>query len=166
MSSSSSYKFSSSQIAKMLISLMAIIMIMMPLSTMAIKCWDCNSMINKGCDDPFKPDDFAMADCSQKHLSRFPDKEGNICRKTLQKINDEYRIIRGCGYINDTFDTIPPGAEIEDQCLRRTGTFSVMVEYCICNGENGCNHATFISINNTLLLIIMLPLLIIIMMAK
>lgn len=42
-------------------------------------------MINRGCDDPFKPDDFAMADCSQKHLSRFPDKEGNICRKTLQK---------------------------------------------------------------------------------
>lgn len=87
-----------------------------------------------------------------------------ICKKFL--VNDEYRIIRGCGYINDTFDTIPPGAEIEDQCLRRTGTFSVMVEYCICNGENGCNHATFISINNTLLLIIMLPLLIIIMMAK
>ena len=55
------------------------------LATMAIKCWDCNSMINRGCDDPFKPDDFAMADCSQKHLSRFPDKEGNICRKTLQK---------------------------------------------------------------------------------
>lgn len=53
----------------------------------AIKCWDCNSMINKGCDDPFEKDYFAMADCSQKHLARFPDKEGHFCRKTIQKGN-------------------------------------------------------------------------------
>lgn len=133
----------------------SLILILMPLSTMAIKCWDCNSMINKGCDDPFKPDDFAMADCSQKHLARFPDKEGHICRKTVQKINDEYRVIRGCGYINDTFDTILPGADIDDKCFRRTGTFSVMVEYCICNSDDGCNFATRIKINNWLT--IMLP---------
>ncbi|KPM11364.1 hypothetical protein QR98_0099350 [Sarcoptes scabiei] len=114
-------------------------------------------MINKGCDDPFKPDDFAMADCSQKHLARFPDKEGNICRKTIQKINDEYRIVRGCGYINDSFDTIPPGAEIAEQCIRRTGTFSVMVEYCICNSEDGCNHTSIIGLNPWIL-ILLLPL--------
>ncbi|KAH9412567.1 hypothetical protein DERP_006529 [Dermatophagoides pteronyssinus] len=170
MKSSLQFSFSSStkliQVAKMLTTLMTIIMIMMPLATMAIKCWDCNSMINRGCDDPFKPDDFAMADCSQKHLSRFPDKEGNICRKTLQKINDEYRVIRGCGYINDTFDTIPPGAEIENECLRRTGTFSVMVEFCICNGEDGCNHGLKNNSINNILLIIMLSLLIIIMFIK
>ncbi|KAJ6225438.1 hypothetical protein RDWZM_003983 [Blomia tropicalis] len=113
--------------------------------TFAIKCWDCNSMINKGCDDPFEKDYFAMADCSQKHLARFPDKEGHFCRKTIQKVNDQLRIIRGCGYINDTFDTVPPGAKIEEECIRRTGTFSVMIEFCACNSGDGCNHAAIAS---------------------
>lgn len=52
---------------------------------LSIKCWDCNSLINGGCGDPFVQGDFAQADCSQKHLSRFPDKVGHFCRKTTQK---------------------------------------------------------------------------------
>ena len=63
----------------------------------------------------------------------------------LFAVNDQIRVIRGCGYINDTFETIPPGAPMEEQCVRRTGTFSVMIEYCACNNKDGCNHSAKVS---------------------
>ncbi len=51
----------------------------------ALRCWDCNSLINEGCSDPFKSDEFAMADCNQKFTARFPNQPGTICRKIVQK---------------------------------------------------------------------------------
>ena len=41
-----------------------------------------------------------------------------------------------------------------------------MVEFCICNGEDGCNYALKNNSINNILLIIMLSLLIIIMFIK
>jgi hypothetical protein len=55
------------------------------LKAYALRCWDCNSLINEGCSDPFKSDEFAMADCNQKFTARFPNQPGTICRKIVQK---------------------------------------------------------------------------------
>lgn len=63
----------------------------------------------------------------------------------LCPVNEKVRIIRGCGYINDTMDSVPPGAQLEDQCVRRTGTFSVMIENCVCNSGDGCNHSASVT---------------------
>lgn len=122
----------------------------------SIKCWDCNSAINPKCADPFDDANFAMADCNQKTLARYPDKHGVVCRKIIQKsmwirhsdllinwlinwlVNDDYRYIRGCGYLRE--DKESDGPEKQSICYKRAGTFSVLTEYCSCVGD-GCNHA-------------------------
>lgn len=67
-------------------------------------------------------------------------------------VDDSIRVIRGCGYINDTFDTIPPGASLETDCIRRAGTFSLTVQYCVCNSGDGCNPASRVSFSYVTLL--------------
>lgn len=104
---------------------------------LSIKCWECNTRINGGCGDPFVPGDFAQADCSQKHLPRFPDKNGHFCRKTTQKINNVVRVIRTCGYINETMDQVPEGAVLPKTCEKQSG--AVVIETCVCNSGDGCN---------------------------
>ncbi|XP_054164694.1 uncharacterized protein LOC128962344 [Oppia nitens] len=119
----------------------------------SLNCWDCNSLINANCNDPFKEDDFAMADCNQKFLPHFPNQPGTICRKIVQKVNDEYRTIRGCGYLNDLGQEIKPGTVLPNDCIKRAGTFSVLVQYCSCNGKDGCNHSTHLIVSSITLII-------------
>lgn len=131
----------------------------------AILCWDCSSHINPGCGEPFNNYSFAQVDCSQRSLPHMPEiKSAAICRKIVQKskwrtsmtlwwsemkesslelhlttyllaVQDDPkpRIVRGCGWITDS--------STDGQCVRRSGTFSVLVEYCSCQGD-GCNGAT------------------------
>jgi len=56
-------------------------------------------------------------------------------------VDDKYRYIRGCGYVGDDGVQLKPNAEISGECVKRAGTFSVLVQYCSCNGIDGCNHA-------------------------
>ncbi|CAG2174122.1 unnamed protein product [Oppiella nova] len=118
-----------------------------------LSCWDCNSLINNGCNDPFKEDDFAMADCTQKFLPRYPNQPGTICRKIVQKVNDEYRTIRGCGYLDDAGKEIKPNEHLANECVKRAGTFSVLIQYCSCNGKDGCNHSHHLIVSSITLII-------------
>jgi len=119
----------------------------------ALSCWDCNSLINEGCSDPFKKDEFAMADCNQKFTARFPDKPGTICRKITQKVNDDYRTIRGCGYVSEDGTEVKTDTKLSGDCIKRAGTFSVLVQYCSCNSGDGCNSQTKLIVSSITLII-------------
>jgi len=104
----------------------------------AIHCWDCSSHINPGCGDYFSNNSFAMVDCDQKVKPHLQDQKATLCRKVIQKVQGESRprIIRSCGWIVD--DSVNRG------CVRRAGTFSVLIEYCTCD-RDGCNGSTSLS---------------------
>jgi len=112
---------------------------------LAIHCWDCASNINPGCGEPFNNASFAMVDCDQRVMAHLGNKKASICRKIVQKIqeNPVPRIVRGCGWIED--DTT------DGECVRRAGTYSILVEYCSCRGD-GCNGATGLSTSTLTLL--------------
>ncbi|KAI1281932.1 hypothetical protein HDE_12997 [Halotydeus destructor] len=100
----------------------------------AIQCWDCQSNYNPGCGSNFDNSSFAMVDCDQKFLAHLPNNKATVCRKITQKVQDDEqpRTIRGCGFLED--------GTTDGQCVRRSGTFSVLVEYCTCSTD-GCNSA-------------------------
>jgi len=68
-------------------------------------------------------------------------------------VNDEYRTIRGCGYINDDGKEVKPDTKLSGDCIKRAGTFSVLVQYCSCNGEDGCNHSNQIIVSSISLIL-------------
>lgn len=68
-------------------------------------------------------------------------------------VNNKVRIIRGCGYINDTMDSVPEGAQLDKHCTKQMG--SVVIEYCVCNTGDGCNSVGSLSFG---LLTTLLPL--------
>lgn len=98
----------------------------------AIMCWECNSRYDPDCRDPFNNRSIALADCDQRTYSLAPLEKATICRKIVQKISDEYRYVRSCGWLKEV-------KEGQD-CIKRAGTFHVQVQYCQCH-ENGCNSA-------------------------
>lgn len=117
-----------------------------------IKCWECNSKYDPNCADPFKPHTMALADCSQRFLGQDVAAEATICRKLTQKVRNEERIIRGCGYLSP---------EEAGTCLYRAGTHMVFMEYCQCAGE-GCNKAG--NLHHPQIMQVLLPALLIILL--
>ena len=64
----------------------------------------------------------------------------------IVKVNNELRVIRGCGYLNDTFTSDEESnVKVNQQCIR-SGTISVMVEYCSCSSGEGCNSAQTLNV--------------------
>lgn len=107
-----------------------------------IKCYKCNSFYDKRCGDPFDNYTSEVVDCQQEdhRMSHLPlNEEGkpyeaNICRKTVQIVNEETRVIRSCGWL-------PNDDNMKDRdCFTRTGTHQVMVYHCVCKGDK-CNGA-------------------------
>jgi len=103
-------------------------------TTHAIMCWECSSNINPGCGDAFNNRSFAMVDCDQRVLPHMQNQKATLCRKIVQKIQDDPipRIVRTCGWIADS--------STDGECIKRSGTFSILVEYCTCSTD-GCNSA-------------------------
>jgi len=118
----------------------------------AIKCWECNSKHDPRCGDPFSNFSIALVDCDQKsaditHLLDEHEKlkytvdeggepKATICRKTYQFVEEELRIVRGCGWVpnNSEYTT-------GKTCFNRAGTHHVQIFHCVCH-EDGCNTAT------------------------
>ena len=122
----------------------------------AIHCWDCASNINPNCGDPFNTYSFEKVDCDQKVRPHLRGMNATLCRKIIQRSkfvhqcqslpsllklsscsivdnNPVPRVVRTCGWISDD--------STDGECIRRSGTFSVLVEYCTCSTD-GCNGAT------------------------
>ncbi|XP_071042512.1 UPAR/Ly6 domain-containing protein crok [Parasteatoda tepidariorum] len=99
---------------------------------LAIMCWECNSHYDKNCGDPFRNETFAITDCNQRDLEHFPQQKATVCRKIIQKVTDDYRFVRGCGWLSNE--------NVSHDCFKRAGTFNVLIQYCSCNYD-GCNAA-------------------------
>lgn len=99
---------------------------------LAIMCWECNSHYDKNCADPFGNETFALTDCNQRDLEHFPQQKASVCRKIMQKVRDDYRFVRGCGWLSSEKEST--------DCFKRAGTFNVLIQYCSCDSD-GCNTA-------------------------
>lgn len=122
-------------------------------SSAAIKCFSCNSHYDRNCADPFNNYTTELVNCEQEdhrmnHLPLFNGTArhtANICRKTVQLIEGEQRVIRSCGWL-------PNVESMRDrECFTRTGTHQVMVDHCVCQGD-GCNRSSGITAASFLLL--------------
>ncbi|GLV42800.1 uncharacterized protein CBL_03540 [Carabus blaptoides fortunei] len=98
----------------------------------SISCYQCNSAYDPNCGDPFDPYTIGLVNCSLKpkpeHLG--PNITSTICRKNVQKVYGKIRIVRACGYITDERD--------DKECVKRSGTHDVQVNYCSCTTAE-CN---------------------------
>jgi len=103
----------------------------------SIKCWVCRSDGDPKCADPFDNTSFPIADCrtygEKQHL---PGLKPTMCRKIRQKINGNWRYIRGCAWLGE-----PGIGRDERYCIHRSGTYNVHMEYCTCRSKDGCNSA-------------------------
>jgi len=125
----------------------------------ALKCWECNSKYDSRCGDPFANYSVALVDCDQKnddlgHLLEGFDKDNKtgepiakLCRKTIQIVNEETRVIRGCGWV-------PNSGLVKDRtCFNRAGTHQIQLLHCVCH-EDGCNTATTMKMSHFLAMLI------------
>jgi len=130
----------------------SLVLLSMATSTLGIKCFSCNSHYDRNCADPFNNYTSELVNCDQEdhrmtHLALRDDNtrhSANICRKTVQIVQDEMRIIRSCGWLPN------PDSLKDRDCFTRTGTHSVMVYHCVCH-EDGCNTALGLSLSASLL---------------
>ncbi|RWS27477.1 hypothetical protein B4U80_08080 [Leptotrombidium deliense] len=108
----------------------------------AIHCWDCNSFINAGCGDPFRNSSFAIKDCNHRDVHKLSVYgEAKFCRKIVQKVDKHLRVVRDCGWLDEDISIkshLGPG-----ECVKRSGTFSVLVQYCTCNTDK-CNPGAYL----------------------
>merc|ERR1712183_642763 len=104
----------------------------------SIKCWVCRSDGDPKCADPFDNTSFPIADCRQeKEREHLPGLGATMCRKIRQKINGNWRYIRGCAWLGE-----PGIGRDERYCIHRSGTYNVHMEYCTCRSKDGCNSAS------------------------
>ncbi|XP_060520031.1 uncharacterized protein LOC132698142 [Cylas formicarius] len=104
-----------------------------------LRCYDCNSEFDPRCADPFNDYTIGIVNCSElkppEHLINFDQHPNDklkptVCRKIVQKIQGKTRVIRECGYIQDTYD--------DKNCALRSGTKDVQLIYCSCT-KSLCN---------------------------
>lgn len=128
----------------------------------AIKCYVCQSNVDPKCADPFDNLTLPITDCDaypradlvglktefeviedKSFFSSAPIKplRANMCRKIRQKVNGEWRTIRGCGYLGPPGDAPEGSPEAVSNCQIRHGTYDIFMETCACNNKDGCNGA-------------------------
>lgn len=118
---------------KMLVLGLALVAAYLP-STFALYCWQCNSVKDKFCNDvPAGPVmNVSQLDlCLQQHYKECESGNGlnyTFCRKQIQSINNQKRVIRSCG-----FERAPTDCYV-------TKNPQVNSEVCQCDGD-GCNHS-------------------------
>ncbi|KAL5018060.1 hypothetical protein ScPMuIL_003782 [Solemya velum] len=96
---------------------------------LGIECYCCNTKYHgKECDDletisPKRKELYAQ-NCALLGA----DKNYTQCRKIVQEVEDDTRVIRQCATVGN------------DGCVKRTGTQKIKMTYCECSG-NLCNTA-------------------------
>lgn len=156
-------------------------------TSFAIKCYVCQSNVDPKCADPFDNLTLPITDCDsypradlvpKTEYELNPDRgffssfgqtssvkplRATMCRKIRQKVNGEWRTIRGCGYLGSPGDTEADQLDTGTgaHCTMRHGTFDVFMESCACNNKDGCNGAILgSSVNNWMLIPMVIALMI------
>ncbi|XP_042242012.1 uncharacterized protein LOC121879420 isoform X2 [Homarus americanus] len=104
-----------------------------------LRCWECNSAFDPRCGEThFDSSTLDTVDCNQleiSHLNTTP----IYCRKIIQRIQEEVRTVRGCGWLQEK--KVHAGG-----CYTRTGTKDIMITYCHCE-ENNCNSGNSVLVS-------------------
>lgn len=107
----------------------------------SLNCFTCSSADNPGCDEAFTGRaNFTNPDCESQI-----GKPAKVCRKLVQYIENKKVVIRSCGYIDEHVEN-----ERKPMCYKRSGTFAIMMESCICY-EDLCNHSASLVPNNQII---------------
>lgn len=133
-----------------------------PTTIEAIKCYVCQSNIDPKCADPFDNLTLPITDCdaypradlvAKSEYDLVEEKSfflsfgqqptarplrATMCRKIRQKVNGEWRTIRGCGYLGAPGNSAPESSETNN-CHIRHGNYDIFMESCACNSKDGCN---------------------------
>jgi hypothetical protein len=111
-----------------------------PDKTKPIKCYQCNSFYDKGCSDFFDNRTYPLIPCPSN---------ATMCRKIIQETyyDDHWdvRYIRQCGVFGDV------GPREGRWCFERRSTFGVRLKICHCDNKDGCNVASSIIRDNSVL---------------
>lgn len=111
----------------------------------SLNCYHCSSVDNPACDEHFTGYNVTETDC-EKAIG----KPAKVCRKIVQYIEHKKVVIRSCGYIDDHEEK-----DRKAMCLKRSGTFAIMMESCNCYTDL-CNHSASLVPNQSVLLLISL----------
>jgi hypothetical protein len=108
-----------------------------------LMCYNCNSSPDydgKDCEgDSPKLEPFSV-NCTERGIN--DQVEYKYCRKTVQDVEGDYRVVRSCA----------TGGRV-GECIDRTGTKEIKITYCECEG-NLCNSANTMFTMSMLLLTI------------
>jgi hypothetical protein len=108
----------------------------------AIECFECISGVGPAgefCGDPFDKDVarsnglLKNCDALESDVGAAEKRNYTMCRKFLQDVEGEFRVVRGCATKGR------PG-----KCIDRTGTAKIKLQYCECENSdpnNPCNFA-------------------------
>merc|ERR1712012_1106815 len=106
------------------VSIVVCLLLAAPFLAYGIKCYQCNSAVDKPINDGEQP---KVKDAAKGFLNDCP-AEANLCRKTDQYVRGEASVIRSCAT-----------EEFKNECYK-----TVLEEYntlsCTCK-EDECNHA-------------------------
>ncbi|XP_024939157.1 uncharacterized protein LOC107266125 isoform X2 [Cephus cinctus] len=112
--------------------------------TSALHCWSCSSDATPDCADPLNATEhnklFHTKACEGTMSPHHYLNEKPVCRKTVQYVSGERRVIRACSVPN------PDERDIVDgPCTHLTTASYITIESChICNTDY-CNTATYVS---------------------
>lgn len=121
---------------KLLVSASLLVLLAVLPTGSGIKCHQCSSHINAQCADPFFHEENPGVPKTSEFLKDCPkDGKDYYCRKIYQNVRGQERVIRSCGWENQTKD-----------CYS-----TVLEEYntyvCKCDSD-GCNSGTMFSISS------------------
>lgn len=118
-------------------------------------CYQCNSFTHPLCNDPFQctlTSHNSIVNCSETIPSFLINNDTSVipfCRKIRQIVDDQLRVIRGCGFIE--------GRETDGICLRRSESSNVRALSCGCTSDF-CNKGSSIKLSFFLIFVVIFTL--------
>ncbi|XP_044756906.1 uncharacterized protein LOC123315317 [Coccinella septempunctata] len=100
----------------------------------SLKCWVCCSEADPQCAEPFNNSTFQLMNCHRRRSDGTADPRPSLCTRIKQRVDGRWQYIRSCGVQDDL--------KIQQEdiiCKTRTYPGDVIIEYCTCNSEDGCN---------------------------
>lgn len=125
----------------------SIILLTLTRGAQSLNCYTCSSADNPACDETFT----GIANITDTDCEKRIGRPAKVCRKIVQYIEDKKVVIRSCGWIDEHADD--KKNEKKSMCYKRSGTFALMMESCVCYEDN-CNHSASLVPNQNVLILL------------